>query len=415
MSKRKVITNDTILDELNLSNTSSESLSNTSSESNLTESLLPEQHDDEPSSSFAVNGDEENSSNHKHNHHHHPNEGSSDEGSSCEVLPNNSTSTNTDITTGLIRGRLMLLFVSVLYGSLTVSYRLLYHLDGPPSPSILNMTRGWMVTVWFFPIVLYQKRRHSRNDDPGEATSSGSPSRSMWKAALELSILNVVSLILASLSLTIISSARSAFFGQLTVVMVPLLSSFMGETVTRKTVTGCAASIIGIVVLSLDGESSSSSGASIWFGDLLNVCSTLVWSCVIIRTSQIGMLYDEVGLQGTKNFFSAILYTVVVVVFAIVNWRDGGSGDARGLDWLGWRNPIAWVVLGYSALGPGCIADLLQQKGQGLVSASECSLYLALEPVFAIILGQLLLGEQSSWLELLGGACIVLGALVASQ
>jgi len=415
MSKRSVITNDSSLDE--------PSPSENPPENSLIEQLLPEEQNDESSSSFAVNGDEKNGSNHEHKHH--PNEDSS-----CEVLPNNTTGTNnTESSSGLIYGRILLLIVSFLYGSLTVSYRLLYHLDDPPSPSILNMTRGWMVTVWFLPILFYRKQRRSRTDDPGIQNdedddqgdaASGSP-RSMWKAALELSILNVLSLILMSLSLTIITGARSSFFGQLTVVMVPLLSSLLGDTVTRNVWLGCAASLIGIVVLSLDnGEetSSSSPGSSIWLGDMLNLGSTLVWSCVIIRTSQIGILYDEVALQGTKNFFSAILYTVVVVVFVIVHWRDGGSEDAwglGGLGWSGWRNPVAWAVLGYSALGPGCIADLLQQKGQELVSASESSLFLAMEPVFTTVLGQLLLGEQNSWLELLGGACIILGALVASQ
>jgi len=77
--------------------------------------------------------------------------------------------------------------------------------------------------------------------------------------------------------------------------------------------------------------------------------------------------------------------------------------------------PLVWIALLYSAVGPGTIADVLQQKGQTSgVSPSEANILLSAEPVFATIFAMLLLGESSSLLELTGGGLIGLAAVVAS-
>ena len=76
---------------------------------------------------------------------------------------------------------------------------------------------------------------------------------------------------------------------------------------------------------------------------------------------------------------------------------------------------MTWVILIYSALGPGIVADLIQQKGQALATgATGSNLILCMESLFTAVLGRLLLGEETSWIEKLGGACLVLGALISS-
>ena len=342
---------------------------------------------------------------------------------------------------GVVRGRLMLLFVSFLFGSLNVSFRLLYDLDGPPSPSVLNLTRGWMVSLAFLPIILCRfkkKKRRRRRDETTEgeeevlnaddddqstvATSnhavtatpapvasllSSSPPRALWKVALELSVLNFSSMMMSAMGLTLTPAARASFFGQTTVIMVPLLSLLVGGQVKGLVWLGCICSVTGIIILSQDGETSPTPGENIRVGDLFNFGATFLWSCIIIRTSQVGSDYDEINLQGTKNMFIACQYTVF--------WLISSHLYPETSSWDSWNNPIAWAVLAYSAIGPGCLADVLQQKGQELISASESSLFLAIEPVSTAILSRLILGEETSWLEKLGGACLVAGAIIASQ
>ena len=83
--------------------------------------------------------------------------------------------------------------------------------------------------------------------------------------------------------------------------------------------------------------------------------------------------------------------------------------------WLGWQNLTAWALLLYSALGPGTVADVLQQQGQKEVSASEANVILSLEPVFAALCAQVLMGETTSLVETIGGGLILLAALIATR
>ena len=46
-----------------------------------------------------------------------------------------------------------------------------------------------------------------------------------------------------------------------------------------------------------------------------------------------------------------------------------------------------------SAIGPGAVADLLQQKGQQETSASESNIILTMESVFAALCAFVILGE----------------------
>jgi drug/metabolite transporter (DMT)-like permease len=63
----------------------------------------------------------------------------------------------------------------------------------------------------------------------------------------------------------------------------------------------------------------------------------------------------------------------------------------------------------------GSIADVLQQKGQAVISAAEGNVILSMEPVFTALLGLALLGEALSWQEMVGGGLILVASIVATQ
>ena len=62
----------------------------------------------------------------------------------------------------------------------------------------------------------------------------------------------------------------------------------------------------------------------------------------------------------------------------------------------------------------GALADVFQQTAQAAIRASEASLLLASEPLWAAVLGLALLGEDMSSAAVAGGGLIFLGAVVAS-
>jgi drug/metabolite transporter (DMT)-like permease len=229
-----------------------------------------------------------------------------------------------------------------------------------------------------------------------------SPPQPLWKVAAELALWNFGAQGLLNIGLLSTPSARASFLTQTSVVMTPVISAFAGHQVHRNVKIGCAVALAGLMLLSSDTKF----GIAFSFGDALVLAGALCWSLYLFRLSAVGDSYDPVQLQGSKTFFLAILYSCW--------WLGAASQSEEGL-WLGWTNWVAWALIFYSALGPGTVADVIQQKGQATVSASVANIVLSMEPLFTAILGRVLLGELTSWQEKLGGGMIILASLVATR
>ena len=366
-------------------------------------------------------------------------------------------------TSNLNKGRILLLVVALLYGSLSVSLRMVYARPGPPAASILSATRGWMTVVCLLPIIVISRHFYSNRDPPSF------PGSSFYLFCLELAFFNFGTQGLLNIGLLTTESARSAFFTQLSVVITPILAATIGlckrkrVVVTTKVWFACFLALFGLYVLSSDPTESTSASTvssletsednfswkasslstavthllqSLSFGDWCCLGSAFCWSYYIYRLSDWGDRYDEAETMFVKNIFMAILYTLWTVVSYFVTTMTQATAAAIATTdsnatltgvadtvstssdgfylWEGWRDPIALGILFYTALSSGAISDILQQKGQAYVSAAESNVILSLEPVFAALLGLAFLAEFPSTRECLGGFFIVLASVLAS-
>lgn len=305
-------------------------------------------------------------------------------------------------------GPLLLLFVSFLFATLNVSLRSLYLMPNPPSPSALSVTRGWLTLGFFVPFWF-----HRRCNKPS-TRREGLPQKSMWRVASELAFWNFFGQALYNWGILYCSSARASFLGQTTVVMVPLICALGGETLRCWDGMGCFCSLIGLILLSMQEDNTTDENNSVQeppqfrlgTGDVLILSSTVCWSFYLIKTSQYAHVFDGVYLQGSKNALLALLYSG----WFAISWIQSDVPP-----WQGWQSGTAWAILIYSALGPGVMADLIQQKGQASAGATESNLILCMESLFTAFLGRVLLGEETSWIEKLGGAFLIAGALVSGR
>lgn len=293
-------------------------------------------------------------------------------------------------------GRLLLFLVAFLYGTLNVSLRLVYSLDNPPQPSALSTVRGWLAVTCFTPFLMNQKSRQQQQQQQKQQ-------RPLWSVALELAIWNFGAQALVNVGLLWITSARAAFLTETSVVITPIISALAGHTVKWTVWVACGIAMSGLIVLSDDNEQ----GRLFHFGvgDILTLCGAVCWSLYVFRLSDCGK-YDEVQMQALKTVLLACLYSTWFGISSL------HSGDVSL--WTGYTNVAAWLLLFYSALGPGTIADIVQQKGQSFVSAAEANVIIAMEPVFTSILGFIILGEAMTLQEFLGGGLLIVAAILAT-
>lgn len=323
-----------------------------------------------------------------------------------------------------MRGRAILLLVAFLYGTLNVVLRQLYATPGPPSASMLSSSRGWLAALCFLPAMSQIRQEVGKSASGGrEISPDGDKQASLVRVAIELAFWNAATQGLVNVGLLFTESARASFLTQTSVVITPLISSLQGNRVGRNVWMGCAAALAGLALLSTEGGDSVAasadgiaagfSGLSFSGGDLLVLGGAVCWSIYIVRTAAIGDRYPEVSLQAVKTVALAMMYTSWLIFSAISCFNSGGWDAVAGL-WLGWQNLTAWALLLYSAVGPGALADVLQQNGQKQVSASEANVILCSEPIFTAILAFLIAGETTSATENAGGALVILAAVIAS-
>ncbi|KAL7498187.1 hypothetical protein ACHAWT_006081 [Skeletonema menzelii] len=326
------------------------------------------------------------------------------------------------------KGRAILLLVAFLYGTLNVTLRAIYASEGAPTASVLSLVRQCLSVLTFIPIIvsinrnnaaeMEQKREEDLGIKLGNTSVEEDESRPMWLAAAELAFWNCGAQGFINAGLLFSPAARASFLTQTSVVLTPVISAMAGESIESSVWGGCALALVGLFLISTSSSVDDSSVIDVATtsvfnqGDVMILLGALSWSTYILRTSQIANKYSELDLQFTKTAFLAGMYGLWFLSEALSTLNSGGTLLQL---WSGFQSIPAWILLAYSAVGPGAIADLLQQQGQKEVTASESNIILCTESIFAAVCAFTLLGEVSSIQEVIGGLFIVVSAILASQ
>ena len=304
-------------------------------------------------------------------------------------------------------GRLLLIFVAAAYGSLSVTLKLVFESAGAPTAGVLGGVRGVMTMLCFLPMLL----KKNSTGGPGYKTGRG-----FWFSAAELAFWNFGNQGLCNVALLFTDATRVSFFTQASIAFTPFIASLGGDKVSSATWLGCALAFCGVAVLGMDGGAAAaaaelSGGFNI--GDLCALAGAASYSMYVYRIGQFAKQgFSGEGLQVWKNTFLALMYGSWAL-FDVFSFTSGAAGAA--VPWAGWQNWKVWALIAFSAIVPGCVADLTQAKGQETVSASETSVLLAGEPLFAAIFAAVTLGELLGTMGYVGGALIIFGALVAGD
>ena len=110
----------------------------------------------------------------------------------------------------------------------------------------------------------------------------------------------------------------------------------------------------------------------------------------------------------TASRISAVVLSLAWVLIALVGFPQTAEQDYA----LGWK---VWVLLVFATLGPLVLTNVLWFRSLHRIGASRATLVANLQPFVAAVFALVLLSEQMTLLQVIGGILIGSGILAARR
>ena len=171
------------------------------------------------------------------------------------------------------------------------------------------------------------------------------------------------------------------------------------ERVTARALMGIALSIAGIGLVVIGSTDEGAARRASLLGDLLILTGCLCWAVFTVwlqpYTHRVGGLH-----------LSALTMAGGLIPLAVV--------AAPALAATHWATvpPSAWGAIAYSGFGALVLAYLFWYRGVRVLGPTRTAMYSNLQPVFAVIVAWLSLGETPSPWQAAGAAAIITGLLL---
>jgi drug/metabolite transporter (DMT)-like permease len=214
-----------------------------------------------------------------------------------------------------------------------------------------------------------------------------------------LALLNAVAMNLQNIGMTMTTVTNSVLLIDINVVYIAVLAAFvLKERLTPKIIVGLLLGIVGVLIISTNGDLSSVGGGT-FTGNIFVLAAGLIWSVYVVyltKTLQSGasMVSSTMGL--------ILLTTVFMVPFTIFFAKDW-TMDTTG-----------WEMAAYTGIFCTTIAFTLYSYGLKGLGATITSVILLMEIVFGMLFAIILLDEIPTIITAIGGAFILIAVIVIS-
>ncbi|MBQ7346907.1 MAG: DMT family transporter [Clostridia bacterium] len=290
-----------------------------------------------------------------------------------------------------LKGSLILCLASLIWGLAFVAQS--DAADKVP-PLLFNSLRALIGALFLFILILFRNRKTHRPLFPKDTEQR---KKTLIGGGL-CGLLLTVSVNLQQFGISyypdgVAAEARAGFLTALYVILVPLISVFLGKRIGLPLLGAVALAMGGIWFLCF-----SDGVGGIYLGDLLIFLCAVSFSLHILV---IDRYVDTVG-GVTLSFWQFVVCGVLSAILSLI------FEDAV------WQNVLAAspqiLYLGIFSSG---IAYTLQIIGQRFAEPTVASLSMSLESVFAALGGWLISGNRLSGREVLGCALVFCGIVLA--
>lgn len=282
-----------------------------------------------------------------------------------------------------IKSSLMLLLTAFIWGTGFVAQKTgMEHID----PFTFNAARSIFACATLAVVIPFLDMGKPRT----EKTARGN--RDLILGGISCGAVLFVASSLQQFGIMTTSAGKTGFITALYIVLVPILSRFIGRVIRPVLWLCVLLSMVGLWLLTMKG------GFSIEKGDLLIlICAFFAIHILVI--GHFSPKTDGVKMSLLQFAVCAVLCCIASVIFE--------SPDLSAM-------MTAIVPIAYAGIMSSGVAYTLQIVAQKDADPTVACLLMSLESVFSVLVGWIILGEQLSPKELTGCA-IMFVAVVLSQ
>ena len=285
---------------------------------------------------------------------------------------------------GEMKGNILLVITALIWGAAFVAQSVsMDHIGAFTFQGV----RSLIGSAVLLPVIFAMKAMKKKKGEYVRPTKADNAR--LWKAGLVCGVIMAVASNLQQCGLQYTTAGKAGFITALYIVIVPVLSLFMGKRSSLRMWLCVAMALVGLYLLSV------TDGFKLSLGDTLVLLCAVAFSFHIMAVDHYASVVDGVKLSCIQFLVSGVISCVLMFIFE--------DPDISGL--LAAALPILYA--GVMSCG---VAYTLQIVGQKYTRPTMASLLMSLESVFAVLAGMLILHEIPSLREGLG--CVIMFAAI---
>ena len=198
------------------------------------------------------------------------------------------------------------------------------------------------------------------------------------------------------------ASRGAIIFGAMPLAAMVVAAVLRLETLTRLKTLGAALAFGGVALALGDRAALGADATGAWIGEVLTGSATLLLAINFVLFAPWLRKYPAL----TVTAWSILAGAVFLIPFAA--W-EGGFASVPGL------SPARWWAVGFLGVFAGSLGYFLWIWALQRSTPTRSSVFIALNPMTATLLGALLLSEAITLTFVIGLAAVVAGILIANR